>query len=95
MASTPYTNTVAITQRPAILPHNYHADLNDADHYNNGYNYSTESTEDNNLYKRNSNRKRQSTQSRDDQMKKFKRLANRMKSRMTATKQTNSQQVQV
>lgn len=94
MSSTPYQSTVAITQRPAVLPHNYHAQL-PLGHYDDdqGYEYSTQTLDDH-LYKRNSSRKRQSLQNREDQVKKFKRLAKRMKSRMTTTKQTNSEQVQ-
>lgn len=95
VSSTPYAGTVTITQRPAVLPHNYHAQVPQLAHYddNQGYEYSTQS-EENHLYRRNSSRKRQSNQNREDQMKKFKRLANRMKSRMTAARQTNPEQVQ-
>lgn len=81
---------MAITQRPAILPHNYHAQYPQLanNHYSDdlGYDYaSTEASEDDTLYKRNSNKKRrQSVQNRDDQVKKFKNLANRMKSRKNA-----------
>lgn len=93
-SSTPFPSTVSITQRPAVLPHNYHAQL-PLSHYDDqqGYEYSTE-TVDNNLYKRNSNRKRQSLQNREEQVKKFKRLAKRMKSRMAAAKHADPEQVQ-
>lgn len=95
VSSTPYASTVAITQRPAVLPQNYHAQLagqlgSHIAQYNdhNGYDYSgsTEAS-DEYLYKRNSNKKRQSNANREDQYKKFTKLANRMKSRM------NSEQV--
>lgn len=96
VSSTPYASTVSITQRPAVLPQNYHAQLAGqlGGHYGqyNGvqsydYSGSTEAS-DEHLYKRNSNKKRQSLQNREDQYKKFANLANRLKSRM------NSEQVQ-
>lgn len=79
---------MAITQRPAVLPHNYHAQApeNQQTHYdeNQGYEYPAPTeTPDNFLYKRNSSKKRQSIK-REDQYKKFTNLANRMKSRMKA-----------
>lgn len=87
---------IAITQRPAVLPYNYHAQVTHqyGDDLNNEYS-STEASDDN-LYKRSSNQKRQSIQNREDQYKKFTKLANRMKSRMLANKQadTNPQNVQ-
>lgn len=100
VSSTPYANTVAITQRPAVLPQNYHAQLagqigSQIAQYTNGHGYdyagSTEAS-DEYVYKRNSNKKRQSIQNRDDQYKKFKNLANRMKARNSSS---DSEQIQV
>lgn len=78
-----------------MLPQNYHAQFagqfgNHLAQYNNAHDYdyssSTEAS-DEHLYKRNTNKKRQSIRNRDDQYKKFTNLANRMKARM------NSEQV--
>lgn len=70
-----------------MLPHNYHAQLASSGHYDDdqSYDYSTEASDDH-LYKRNSNKKRQSIQNREAQVKKFESLANRMKLRMRSTK---------
>lgn len=90
VSSTPYPSTLAITQHGAVLPHNYHAQLATG-HYDDdqSYDYSTEASDDH-LYKRNSNKKRQSIQNREDQVKKFESLANRMKLRMRSAKATTT-----
>lgn len=74
---------IPITQRPAVLPHNYHAQLAQLANYDDtvGYEYQ-QSSYDENKFKRSSNRKRQSNRSRDDHNKKLKRVGQRMKSRM-------------
>lgn len=77
---------IPITQRPAVLPHNYHAQLAQLTNYDDtaGYEYQQPSY-DENEFKRSSNRKRQSNRSRDDHNKKFKRVAQRMKSMMATS----------
>lgn len=101
--TTPYASTVAITPRPDVIPHNYHADypanqLSNYDESNDhGYEQSvpteqlTEPTADY-VYKRSSNKKRrrQSSKNRDEQYKKFSNLANRMKSRTSTTERVTS-----
>lgn len=96
--STPYASTVAITPRPDLIPHNYHADhpanqlTNYDDSDGHGYEQSaptehlSEPSADY-VYKRSSNKKRrrQSHKNRDEQYKKFSNLANRMKSRTSTT----------
>lgn len=97
---------VPITQRPAVLPYNYHAQLHQLAHYGQdlGYDYGTQSAEedqlqhhehheDEGLYKRNSNKKRRQSISREDRYRKMVNIAQRMKSRMTAVKQTKDDQV--
>lgn len=90
-----YPSTVSITQRPQILPHNYHAQYPQlTNNYNDdlGYDYASTEASDENLYKRNSNKKRRQSQlNREDQVKKFKNVANRMKSRLNSARQTDSE----
>lgn len=103
--TTPYANTVAITPRPDVIPHNYHADyptnqLPNYDENDGGHGYEqsvpteqqlTEPSADY-VYKRSSNKKRrrQSSKNRDEQYKKFSNLANRMKSRTSTTERATS-----
>lgn len=99
VSSTPFPGPVTITQRPAVLPHNYHAQLAASGHYLDSSaddqiqdDYSTEAYDEQqqHLYKRNSNKKRQSVQNRDDQVKKFETVANRMKMRMKSVRSSKS-----
>lgn len=93
--TTGYPSTVAITQRPALLPHNYHAQYPQlTNNYNDdlGYDYASTEASDENLYKRSSNKKRRQSQlNREEQVKKFKNVANRMKSRLNSARQTDSE----
>lgn len=82
---------IPITQRPAVLPHNYHSQLAQLAHYDDvGYDYQPSYEE--NVYKRSSNKKRQSN--REDRYKKFTTVAQRMKSRMSAATESKNEETQ-
>lgn len=101
----PISSHVAITPRPDIIPHNYHADYpanqlptyDDSGSDGHGYDQTVPTEQISEpqadyVYKRNSTKKRrrQSSKHRDEQYKKFSNLANRMKSRTSTTERASS-----